>query len=114
MTFVRKAAFRSADHMVSYFEACSAVVEAWRRQGPVLLEGEVDASIPGYPGAATLGKELTEPHGVYLFRHRNLPIKYFPPNFHPPYDTPEKQELISKVLSKKWNENLLQWEEYKF
>lgn len=110
MTFVRKAAFRSPEHMRSYFESCNAVIERWRQRGPVSLQGEHLSGSVGHPGSGVLGKELSEPHGVYLFRHRNLPIRYFAPNFLPPYDTPEKQEIIRKVLGKCWNEGTLQWE----
>lgn len=38
-------------------------------------------------------------------------MEYFPPNFHPPYDTPEKREIIRDVLSKHWHSPTLTWKE---
>lgn len=38
-------------------------------------------------------------------------VEYFPPNFHPPYDTPEKREIIRDVLSKHWHSPTLTWKE---
>mmetsp|Transcript_5625 Transcript_5625/g.5825 ORF Transcript_5625/g.5825 Transcript_5625/m.5825 type:complete len:316 (+) Transcript_5625:148-1095(+) len=108
MTFVRKSAWRSAEHMRAYFSHCDEVVRTWRERGPLYLEPETESSKPGYP-VNPLGKELTEPHGIYLFKDRNTPIHYFAPNFHPPYDTKEKREIISGVLSKTWDEPSLSW-----
>ena len=97
--------------MRQYFELCNETVSSWRQRGPVALEGELDPLQPGYAGENIIDSELSQPHGVYLFRHRYLPIKYFPPNFHPPYDTAEKRQIIGAVLGRQWNEHLLQWEE---
>jgi len=108
MTFVRKSAWRSAEHLRAYFSHCDEVVRTWRLQGPQLLEPETDPSQPGYP-VDPVDNELTEPHGVYLFKDRNTIIKYFAPNFHPPYDTPEKRAIIQRVLSKTWDETTLSW-----
>eukprot|EP01052_Picozoa_sp_SAG31_P009084 SAG31_NODE_470_length_15239_cov_19.376288_3_plen_121_part_00 len=110
MTFVRKAGFRSADHMRQYFEHCDGVVRRWREGGPRFLEPETDPAAPGYP-ADPLGQELSAPHGLYLFRTRNQPVEYFAPNFHPPYDTAEKRKLIVDVLSKEWHSPTLSWTE---
>lgn len=108
MTFVRKAGFRSQVLMKDYMRHCEEVVELWRSLGPQFLEPEKDPKAAGYI-ACPLGCELESPHGLYLFRHRNLPINYYPPNFHPPYDTPEKRAIIREVLSHSWDENTLQW-----
>ena len=106
MTFVRKAAFRSPQHRLEYMKHCSAVVEQWRSQGPQLLTPETDPSQPGCPTQQqVLGDELTNPHGLYLFRHRLLPVQYFAP----PYDTPEKRDIILKVLGRKWDEHAGEW-----
>jgi hypothetical protein len=64
-TFVRKAAFRSADHMKAYFAAVDEVVRGWRAAGPVCLEPESDSAVPGFI-AEPIGAEQTEPHGVYV------------------------------------------------
>jgi hypothetical protein len=39
----------------------------------------------------------------------NAPGRYFAPNFHPPYDTPEKRKLIADVLSREWHSPTLSW-----
>ena len=94
--------------MTDYFRHCNDVVSEWRSQGPQCLEPESDPTAAGCP-PQPLQDEMEHPHGVYLFRHRNLPVKYFAPNFHPPYDTPEKRELIAATLSKTWDEKTLSW-----
>lgn len=110
MTFVRKAAFRSPQHRAEYMEQCSEAVGRWRAQGAQTLTPETDPSQPGCPTQQqVLGEELTSPHGLYLFRHRMLPIQYFAPNFEPPYDTPEKRAVISRVLGRKWDEHAGEW-----
>ena len=109
MTFVRKAAWKSANHMKDYFSRCNDVVENWRKLGPQYLEPEKDPLQPGFV-RNPIGDELESPHGVYLFKDRNTILHYFPPNFHPPYNTPEKRAIISGVLSRKWNDHSLQWE----
>lgn len=95
--------------MREYFSNCNEAVARWRERGPTLLEPERDPSAPGYP-SPILGDELVHPHGVYLFRHRKLPIRYYAPNFHPPYDTPENKAIIREILGRKWNEHSLQWD----
>lgn len=109
MTFVRKAAWRSPEHMRQYFADVHAVVAEWRAAGPTLLEPESDPAAAGHPGDKALGDELSSPHGIYLFKHRNEPVEYFAPNFHPPYDTPEKRQIIKNVLAKEWHEPTLSW-----
>eukprot|EP01051_Picozoa_sp_SAG22_P021584 SAG22_NODE_4822_length_1157_cov_1.172968_2_plen_108_part_00 len=97
MTFVRKAAFRSAEHMTAYFADCHAVIEEWRAKGPQLLE---PAAVPA---DKVLGEELSQPHGLYLFKTRNEPVEYFPPNFHP--------KIIADVLAKQWHSPTLSWQD---
>jgi hypothetical protein len=110
MTFVRKAAFRSPEHRAQYMSECSGAVARWRQQGPQRLTPEQDPAVHGcVPEESVLGEELTRPHGVYLFRHRMLPMQYFAPNFEPPYDTPEKRAVISKILDRKWDEHTREW-----
>jgi len=103
MSYVRKAGFRSPEHMKQYCEKIDGVVRKWRERGPIMLEPEKDPTKPGYP-SEPLGSELESPGGVYLFKNRNEPIEYFAPNFHPPYDTPEKRKIISDILDKEWIE----------
>jgi len=103
MSYVRKAGFRSPEHMKQYCEKIDGVVRKWRERGPIMLEPEKDPTKLGYP-SEPLGSELESPGGVYLFKNRNEPIEYFAPNFHPPYDTPEKRKIISDILNKEWIE----------
>ena len=60
--------------------------------------------------AASCGQRHIARHR-YLFRHRNDIVEYFPPNFHPPYDTPEKRAIITAVLSRQWDEHTLSWKD---
>jgi len=112
MTFVRKAAWRSPEHMRRYFADVHSVVAEWRKAGPKHLEPELHPDAQGCPsGGQLLGEELTSPHGIYLFKHRNEPVEYFAPNFHPPYGTPEKRKIIRDVLAKQWHSPTLEWRE---
>jgi len=97
-TMVRKAGFRDAAAWKAYFAHCSAVVAEWRARGPVLLEAEEkDPSTTGAVG------------GLYFFRDANRVVGYVEPNFLPPYNTPEKRALIQKVLSRRWDQDRLEW-----
>lgn len=110
MTFVRKAGWRSPEHMREYFSDVHDVVAEWRAAGPVHLEPESDPAAPGCPsGDQLLGEELASPHGIYLFKTRSEPVEYFAPNFHPPYDTSEKRAIIREVLAKEWHPPSLSW-----
>lgn len=40
-----------------------------------------------------------------------MTIEYFPPNFHPPYDTEEKRKIIRDVLAKQWHSPTLSWQD---
>ena len=90
-TIVRKAVFRSTAHKRRYFDRCQAAISRWREAGPKLLTAE------GMKADAQAG-------GVYIFRNRNDILKYYPPNFFPPYNTPESSVIIAKVLGDHWNE----------
>eukprot|EP01051_Picozoa_sp_SAG22_P013798 SAG22_NODE_1590_length_4048_cov_3.816156_1_plen_644_part_00 len=109
MTLTRNGQFRSADSMNQYLAQASAVIEQWRQRGPQLLQPEVDPTQPGYP-SPVLGAELTDPHGIHLFRDRNTPLHYFAPNFLPPYNSSEKRKVIAEVLSKLWNDETKRFE----
>ena len=97
VTLVRKSAWRNAKKMFDYFKKCSDVVKTWRETGPVYLEPEQNHKNPGFIGKDnSLRDENTNPHGIYLYKTRNEVIDYYSPNFHPPYNTPEKREIIQK------------------
>jgi hypothetical protein len=96
--------------MQEYFSKCNDVVSTWRKLGPQLLYPETDSSKPGYISPENaVDNELQCPHGLYLFKHRNQIVKYFAPNFHPPYNTIEQQAIIHNILSMQWDEHTLNW-----
>jgi hypothetical protein len=83
---------------------CEAVIKKWRLSGPKPLNN----------GAWGIdGRPLEEPgeynSGIWLFADRENITHFFPPNFLPPYDTPEKKELILDVLREEWDEQTLSW-----
>jgi hypothetical protein len=47
--------------------------------------------------------------GIWLFTDRANITHFFPPNFLPPYDTPEKRKIIFDVLKEEWDERSLSW-----
>ena len=47
--------------------------------------------------------------GIWLFPDRQNITHFFPPNFLPPYDTPEKKKIIFDVLKEEWDEKTLSW-----
>jgi hypothetical protein len=48
--------------------------------------------------------------GLWLFTDRENISHQFLPNFLPPYDTPQKRELIWSFLKDEWNEEKREWE----
>uniref|UniRef100_A0A7S3QH75 Uncharacterized protein n=4 Tax=Chaetoceros debilis TaxID=122233 RepID=A0A7S3QH75_9STRA len=105
-TFTRKAQFRSRQHEKDYFTHCEEVVQKWRNEGvKPLNNGGWDIN----------GDRLKEPNedgynsGLYLFADRNNITHYFKPNFLPPYDTPEKKDVILSFLQEEWDEDALAW-----
>lgn len=104
-TIVRKAEFRSVKHRKGYFEKCDAAIQKWRKDGPKPLNnGGWD--VDGKPLEEDL-KGLNS--GLWLFVDRNNITKFFKPNFLPPYETPEKREIIDEFLSEEWDERTLSW-----
>jgi hypothetical protein len=104
-TIVRKCEFRSAYHRNQYIKKCDAVLKKWREAGPKPLnEGGWDVD----------GKKLKDPpectSGIWLFKDRNTITHFFPPNFLPPYDTPEKRKIIADCLKQEWDERTLSWQ----
>lgn len=47
--------------------------------------------------------------GIYLFVDRQNITHFFPPNFLPPYDSPENKKIILDVLREEWDEKTLTW-----
>ena len=74
MTIVRKCTFRSSLHEQHYFENVNKIINSWSELGQKPLKK------------------------LYLFKTRNEILESFEPNFFGPYDTPEKVEIIKKVL----------------
>jgi len=97
-TILRKADWRSPQHKISYFEKCQKAIEKWKLEGPKALnEGRWDID----------GKPLTGPleytSGLWLFEDRYTITHFFPPNFLPPYNTPEKLEIIWIYIQNEWD-----------
>jgi hypothetical protein len=114
MTFVRKATWKHENAKTEYFKNCSVILEEWEKDGPKLLQSVIPDAFDGngtVSGAilSPICEELVHPHGVYLFKDRKTIIKYFKPNFLPPYNTDEKVEIIRNVLKEKWDEKNLVW-----
>lgn len=84
---------------------CDKVVQRWRAQGPQPLNtGGWDVD----------GKPLPDPtpqytSGLWLFVDRHHISHFFPPNFFPPYDTPEKRNIIFEFLQEEWDEATMSW-----
>ncbi len=47
--------------------------------------------------------------GIWLFQDRENITHFFPPNFLPPYDTPDKRKIIMDFLREEWDEKTLSW-----
>ena len=95
-TIVRKAEFRSPEHRAEYFKMCAAVIQKWKEAGPQALQ-------PPESGACSFAS------GIYLFTDRNNISHKFEPNFLPPYDTPDKRQIIAEFLKEEWDEKTLSW-----
>lgn len=62
---------------------------------------------PPPPTKATVSENCHS--GIWLFTDRENITHFFPPNFLPPYDTPEKKKIIFDVLKEEWDEKSLSW-----
>jgi len=79
-------------------------IQKWRAYGPKPLNGgawDVDGTPLDNPGPYN--------SGIWLFVDRQNISHFFPPNFLPPYTTPEKRKLIMDVLKDEWDEASLSW-----
>jgi hypothetical protein len=102
---VRKAEFRSPEHEKRYFAKCDAAIKKWKQEGPKPLNEEMRDQT----GNIIKKGKTTYNSGVWLFTDRENITHFFPPNFLPPYDTPEKRKIINEFLSEEWNEKTLMW-----
>ena len=105
-TILRKAEFRSNKHREQYFEKCAKVVEKWREEGPKPLNNggwDANGDPLQYPNEDGLNS------GLYLFTDRENITHFFKPNFLPPYNTPEKMEIIFSHLQEEWDQDSLSW-----
>uniref|UniRef100_A0A7S1V3N1 Uncharacterized protein n=1 Tax=Grammatophora oceanica TaxID=210454 RepID=A0A7S1V3N1_9STRA len=107
-TIVRKAEFRSDDLRRNYFEQCRVAIEKWHEAGPQPLNNgwDVDGSALENPPEHT--------SGLWLFTDRENITHSFLPNFLPPYDTPEKRQVIADFLKEEWDEKALCWKDIGF
>lgn len=91
-------------HRELYFKKCNDAISNWRKEGPKPLNNG---------GWNIDGKELTDPppytSGIWLFVDRDNISHFFPPNFFPPYNTPEKHSIIMEFLKDEWDETTLSW-----
>ena len=129
MTFVRKATWRNKTAKENYFKKCDEIQQMWEEKGPQLLHSELrnldniqrincenkkHVNKHGNENDfrvcdSTVGEEISYPYGIYLFKDRKTIVKYFKPNFFPPYNTDKNKNIIMKILSKTWDEKNLQW-----
>lgn len=103
-TILRKADFRSPEHRDAYFAKCDSAIKKWRKEGPKPLN-EGGWSVDG--SALKVSGQYNS--GVWLFVDRENITHFFPPNFLPPYDTPEKRKIILDFLREEWDEKSLSW-----
>eukprot|EP00980_Cylindrotheca_fusiformis_P006820 scaffold1427_cov63-Cylindrotheca_fusiformis.AAC.3 len=124
-TIVRKAEFRSKQHEQDYFDKCNKVIQKWRKIGPQPLntirrtgtgqeqqaiiddENENENDDENNNNENNNNKEYNS--GIWLFTDRNNITHFFKPNFFPPYDTPEKKDIIWNILKEEWDETTLSW-----
>jgi len=97
-TIVRKAEFRSQNHMDAYFSMCDAVLKKWRLQGPRPLNANSN----------------DDKAGIWLFTDRATPTHFFPPNFLPPYDSEEKRKIVLSYLSEEWDADAMEWRKARY
>ncbi|GAX16612.1 hypothetical protein FisN_7Lh347 [Fistulifera solaris] len=115
-TILRKADFRSLKHRDAYFQKCDQVVSQWRTKGVQPLVWDPANDTPGIQRLACQhhqGQVINDPthqSGLYLFTDRTRITHHFAPNFLPPYNTPEKRQIIYKFLKEQWNETTLSWQ----
>ena len=107
---MRKAEFRSKDHELQYFAKCHTVIEKWREDGPKPLNTDaLDENGKPLKKKTSNDSDAQYNSGLWLFTDRENIDHFFPPNFLPPYDTPEKRKIIAHFLSEEWDEKRLHW-----
>ena len=106
IVLARKVKWRTGKHMNKYFAHCERVIGEWRDNGPQYLFPQRNY----LEGDGAASEEVTQPHGVYIWRGDNpAPSHYFPPNFEPPYNTNMKRALLSNVVNKSWDKKKRDW-----
>lgn len=107
--------FRSLEARREYFRKANEVVSDWRNVGPKPLLPPLIKNIERIRSPAKrvrggmLGSSDKVSSGIWLFRDRHTPTHLVEPNFLPPYDTPEKREIIFDVLSEEWDAHQRLW-----
>jgi hypothetical protein len=103
-TILRKAEFRSPEHQKGYFDKCEAAIQKWRKDGPKPLN-TASRTLTG-----KISNKANEYNsGIWLFTDRENITHFFKPNFLPPYDTPDKKQVIVNMLKEEWDEKSLSW-----
>ena len=95
--------FHNCQHREQYFAKCEAVINKWRVEGPKPLNTGWD--VTGVP----LENPPEYTSGIFLFLDRQNITHFFPPNFLPPYDTPDKRKIILEFLCDEWDEKTVSW-----
>ena len=106
VVLARKVKWRTVKHMNKYFAHCERVIDGWRENGPQYLFPQRNY----LEGDGAASKEVSQPHGIYIWRGDNpAPSNYFPPNFEPPYNTSMKRALLSNLVNKSWDKKKRDW-----
>jgi hypothetical protein len=109
-TIVRKAEFRSSQHRNQYFAMCDEVVQEWKKEGvKPLVPAPKALKTRNITVVNSKGSSDEYQSGLWLFTDRENITHFFPPNFLPPYDTPEKKSVILEFLGEEWDEKKLCW-----
>ena len=104
--FILPFEFRSESHRKKYFAKCASAVSKWSKLGPQALNTE-GYDVDGSPFKDPPKNGYTS--GLWLFTDRTKITHFFPPNFLPPYNTPDKLTIIQHFLKEEWDEKTLSW-----
>ncbi|CAJ1945153.1 unnamed protein product [Cylindrotheca closterium] len=103
ITLAKEVRWKTVKHMNKYFAHAERVIDAWREKGPQFLDPQL-----AYANDSSTPEEVSQPHGIYLFR-KGIPTNYFAPNFAPPYTTNMTRNLLLNVLNKSWDAKRREW-----
>lgn len=107
--------FRSTEARYQYFRNAQSVISEWRNIGPKALLPPIIKNVQRIRSpikqvrGGTLGSSDQVLSGIWIFQDRHTPTHLVEPNFLPPYDTPEKREIIFDVLSEEWDPHQRLW-----